>query len=247
MIGKWMASRGVRPGDRDQDVQPDGRGSRTTGSRAPGSGGRSSRASTVSASTRVDLYLAHEFDPDVPLAETRRNIRGTGRAQADQGLGRQQLRRASSSRRCWRAGRPPSCRTRTRCSTAATKRGRGAAVRRVRDRVHAVRPARRRLADREVQARRAGARGLADGDAARPVRASARRGDVRCARPASRRSRTRRGVDPATLAIAWLLAQPQVTAVVVGPRRPEHLEPALTALEHRLSQSDADELGALFE
>ena len=39
----------------------------------------------------------------------------------------------------------------------------------------------------------------------------------------------RRG-DPATLAFAWLLEQPGVTAVVVGPRRPEHLQPALAAL-----------------
>lgn len=36
--------------------------------------------------------------------------------------------------------------------------------------------------------------------------------------------------DPATLAYAWLLEQPDVTAVVVGPRRPEHLAPALAAL-----------------
>jgi aryl-alcohol dehydrogenase-like predicted oxidoreductase len=57
---------------------------------------------------------------------------------------------------------------------------------------------------------------------------------------------TRRGVDSATLAIAWLLAQPGVTAVVVGPRRPEHLEPAVRALEHPLSAADAEEVGALF-
>jgi aryl-alcohol dehydrogenase-like predicted oxidoreductase len=36
--------------------------------------------------------------------------------------------------------------------------------------------------------------------------------------------------DPATEAFAWLFAQPGVTAVVVGPRRPEHLRPALAAL-----------------
>ena len=36
--------------------------------------------------------------------------------------------------------------------------------------------------------------------------------------------------DPATLAYGWLLEQPGVTAVVIGPRRPEHLEPALAAL-----------------
>jgi aryl-alcohol dehydrogenase-like predicted oxidoreductase len=55
-----------------------------------------------------------------------------------------------------------------------------------------------------------------------------------------------RGVDSATLAIAWLLVQPGVTAVVVGPRRPKHLEPALLALEHPLSAADAEEVGSLF-
>jgi aryl-alcohol dehydrogenase-like predicted oxidoreductase len=36
--------------------------------------------------------------------------------------------------------------------------------------------------------------------------------------------------EPATLAYAWLFAQEDVTAVVVGPRRPDHLAPALAAL-----------------
>jgi aryl-alcohol dehydrogenase-like predicted oxidoreductase len=56
-----------------------------------------------------------------------------------------------------------------------------------------------------------------------------------------------RGVEPATLAIAWLLAQSWVTAVVVGPRKPAHLEPALAALELELSQADAAEIAGLFE
>jgi aryl-alcohol dehydrogenase-like predicted oxidoreductase len=57
---------------------------------------------------------------------------------------------------------------------------------------------------------------------------------------------TERGVDPATLAIAWVLGNPQVTSVVVGPRCPEHLEPALAALELRLSQQEREELAKLF-
>jgi aryl-alcohol dehydrogenase-like predicted oxidoreductase len=39
-----------------------------------------------------------------------------------------------------------------------------------------------------------------------------------------------KGTTMAALAIAWLLANPQVTAVIVGPRTPAHLEPALAAL-----------------
>ena len=55
-----------------------------------------------------------------------------------------------------------------------------------------------------------------------------------------------RGVEPATLAVAWLLADPRVTAVVVGPRRPEHLDAAVAALDVELTPVERDELSALF-
>ena len=46
----------------------------------------------------------------------------------------------------------------------------------------------------------------------------------------------RRG-DPATLAFAWLFGDERVS-VVVGPRRAEHLEPALAALANPLSRQE---------
>ena len=52
--------------------------------------------------------------------------------------------------------------------------------------------------------------------------------------------------DTATLALAWLLAQPDVTAVVVGPRNPEHLRSALAALDLKLDEARLDELASLF-
>ncbi len=55
-----------------------------------------------------------------------------------------------------------------------------------------------------------------------------------------------RGVEPTALAIAWVLSHPQVTAVIVGPRRPEHLEPAFAAVELHLSEQERDELAELF-
>jgi aryl-alcohol dehydrogenase-like predicted oxidoreductase len=55
-----------------------------------------------------------------------------------------------------------------------------------------------------------------------------------------------RSVEPAALAIAWVLSDPRVTAVVIGPRRPKHLEPALAALEVRLSAGERDGLAGLF-
>jgi aryl-alcohol dehydrogenase-like predicted oxidoreductase len=55
-----------------------------------------------------------------------------------------------------------------------------------------------------------------------------------------------RGVEPAALATAWVLSHPQVTAVVVGPRRPAQLEPALAALGLRLSPREREQLAELF-
>jgi len=52
--------------------------------------------------------------------------------------------------------------------------------------------------------------------------------------------------DPATLAFRWLLADARVTAVIVGPGRPEHLEPALAALASPLAAGERDELAAVF-
>jgi aryl-alcohol dehydrogenase-like predicted oxidoreductase len=60
------------------------------------------------------------------------------------------------------------------------------------------------------------------------------------------RAATERGVAPATLATAWVLSHPQVTAVVVGPRRPEQLEQALAAVDLQLDPEERDELTGLF-
>jgi aryl-alcohol dehydrogenase-like predicted oxidoreductase len=56
-----------------------------------------------------------------------------------------------------------------------------------------------------------------------------------------------RDTSPAALAIAWLLGDPDVTAVIVGPRRPEQLRPALEALDLQLDPSEREELAGLFE
>ena len=55
-----------------------------------------------------------------------------------------------------------------------------------------------------------------------------------------------RDVDIATLAFAWLLADPRITAVVVGPRRPEQLAPARAALDLEFTPAERDELASLF-
>jgi aryl-alcohol dehydrogenase (NADP+) len=54
----------------------------------------------------------------------------------------------------------------------------------------------------------------------------------------------KRGVPNAQVALAWLLAQPGVTAPIIGASKVSHLEDAVKALELKL---DADELKALAE
>jgi 1-deoxyxylulose-5-phosphate synthase len=54
------------------------------------------------------------------------------------------------------------------------------------------------------------------------------------------------GVSMAGLALSWLLAQDEVTAVVVGPSRPEHLDPVREALELHLDRAEAARLTEVF-
>jgi aryl-alcohol dehydrogenase-like predicted oxidoreductase len=60
------------------------------------------------------------------------------------------------------------------------------------------------------------------------------------------RQAAERGVSMAGLALAWLLATPEVTAVVVGPGCAEHLEPVREALTLDLPAEDRDHLRGLF-
>ena len=56
-----------------------------------------------------------------------------------------------------------------------------------------------------------------------------------------------RGTDMASLALAWVMANPLVTAPIVGPRKPEHLVPAKRAIEIKLSDDERAEIANLFE
>ena len=55
-----------------------------------------------------------------------------------------------------------------------------------------------------------------------------------------------RGVTMAALALAWLLADERITQIVVGPTEPAHLEPVREALAHPLTVHDRGELTTLF-
>jgi aryl-alcohol dehydrogenase-like predicted oxidoreductase len=54
------------------------------------------------------------------------------------------------------------------------------------------------------------------------------------------------GVPPGDVALAWLLANPAITAPIVGPRTMEQLDGAMRALEVKLDDAVLKELDALF-
>jgi aryl-alcohol dehydrogenase-like predicted oxidoreductase len=53
-----------------------------------------------------------------------------------------------------------------------------------------------------------------------------------------------RGTDMASLALAWVMSHPLVTAPILGPRKPEHLEPAKRAMEIKLTDEERDKIAA---
>ena len=57
----------------------------------------------------------------------------------------------------------------------------------------------------------------------------------------------RLGVQPAQVAIAWLLTKPAVTAPIIGATKMEHLEAALAAVDQKLSDDDMRQLESPYQ
>ena len=57
----------------------------------------------------------------------------------------------------------------------------------------------------------------------------------------------RKGVQPAQIALAWLLHRPEVTAPIIGATKLVHLEEAVAALEVQLSAEDMTYLEELYQ
>jgi aryl-alcohol dehydrogenase-like predicted oxidoreductase len=53
------------------------------------------------------------------------------------------------------------------------------------------------------------------------------------------------GVQPATLAVAWVMSHPAITAPILGARSVEQLEPSLAAADYQMSPQQRDQISAL--
>jgi aryl-alcohol dehydrogenase-like predicted oxidoreductase len=243
IIGKWMGSRGVRPRIATKTFNPMGEGQDHGLARSRIGRQIESSLDRLGVDT-VDLYLAHEFDPDVPVAETVATFEGlielklikaygvsnfdAHQLEAVLAIAKPAVLQNSYSLldRADEGGLIQLCLELGIAYTPFGPLAGGWLTGKYKDDEPAPEGSRMAMRPGPYEHLR------------RPETFTALEGLAEIAK--------RRGVDSATLAIAWLLAQPGVTAVVVGPRRPKHLEPALRALEHPLSAADAEEVGALF-
>jgi aryl-alcohol dehydrogenase-like predicted oxidoreductase len=222
MIGRWIRSRGHRPTLTTKTYNPMSAGA--DHGLAPDRIQRQLDGSLQRLGVdSVELYLAHEFDPDVPLGETFGAFASLGAAGKLKGYGAsnfdaQQLRLALST------GAPRALQN----AHSLLERADEAEVLPLCDEQGVAYPADSRMAQRPEPYRALVAEHTFDALEALETFAQAR------------------GATMAGVALAWLLSDDRVTQLVLGPGRPEHLAPLREALESPLSAGEPAELEAVF-
>jgi aryl-alcohol dehydrogenase-like predicted oxidoreductase len=240
-IGRWMAARGVRPRLTTKTFNPMESGA--DHGLKPDRVARQLRSSLDRLGVdHVDLYLAHEYDPDVPMAET---FGAFSAAQADgligaygvSNFGAPQLAAALA------AGAPQAVQNSYSLLTRQDERevlplcaGRSVAYLAFsplaggwltgKYRRGAPYPAGSRMTQRPEPYTEFATGPTFDAlDRLQAIAAS-------------------RGTSLAGLALGWLLGDDRITQVVIGPGRPEHLTPAAEALRQPVTGAERTEIEA---
>ena len=237
-IGRWIATRGVLPGLTTKTFNPMSAGADR--GLAPERLTRQLRSSLERLGTgRVELYLAHEFDAGVPLARTFAAfeaavadglVLGYGVSNFDAG----QLRAALA------AGRPSAIQN--SCSLLTPEdAGLLALCSGHKVAYQAFGP----LAGGWLTGKYRRGEPFPDGSRMTQRPGPYQRFRSRSTFDALERlgvAAAARGLSMAGLALAWLLADPRVTQIVIGPGRPAHLAPVAEALAHPLTGGERAEI-----
>jgi 1-deoxyxylulose-5-phosphate synthase len=241
-IGRWMSSRGVRPVLITKTFNPVREGG-DHGLRPE----RIARALRESLDrlgvSRVDLYLAHDFDPDVPLADSLGAFEAARAAGAIRAYGVSNLDAAQLAA-CLEAGEPRAIQN----GYSLLDRG---------DERELIPLAARRQVAYVAFSPLAGGWLTGKYRAGEPFPAGSRMtqrpepyagfvsGRTFDALARLDAIASRRGTSMAGLALAWLLADERVTQIVIGPGRPGHLRPVREALDHPLMPDERAEVGTV--
>jgi aryl-alcohol dehydrogenase-like predicted oxidoreductase len=234
-IGRWIRSRGVRPRLTTKTFNPMQAGA--DHGLGPDRIARQLRSSLDRLGVdQVDLYLAHDYDPDVPLSET---LGAFGAAQADGLIGAYGVSNFDA-----------------RQLAAALAAGAPQAIQNsysllARQDELAVLPlcAERGVAYLAFSPLAGGwltgkyRRGVPYPDGSRMTQRPEPYQEFVADRTFEALARLEaiaagRGTSMASLALAWLLADDRVAQIVIGPGRPEHLAPVADALAHPLTQQE---------
>lgn len=236
-IGRWITARGVRPTLTTKTFNPMRAGA-DRGLRPERIGRQLATSLERLGVGSVELYLAHDFDPDVPAGET---FGAFEQAQANGLIGAYGVSNFTAAQLAGALehGRPRAIQN----SYSLLDRGDGAGLIPL-------------CAEREVAYLAFGplAGGWLTGKYRRGEpyppgsRMSQRPGPYReLVSDATFGTLERlagvaagRGTSVAGLALAWLLADARVSQVVVGPARPDHLGAVTEALAHPLTPDEAD-------
>lgn len=244
-LGRWLASRRVR----DELVITTKVGNAV----GPGPGDRGLSAAHIRTQVeeslgrlrtdRVDLYLTHLHDPATPLEETigafdelvrAGKIRNYGLSNADALLLTEAVAIAD------RAGLRPPINLQTGHSLldpAAAGTLKACAASGVG--VTAYSPLAGGWLARDYrpdQPYPAGSRMTLRPEPYRDIERQASAGVI----DALRDHAARRGIALPVLALSWVLSDPAIAAAIIGPRAPEHLAPAIAALDHPLGNGDRE-------
>jgi aryl-alcohol dehydrogenase-like predicted oxidoreductase len=242
-IGRWIASRGVRPQLTTKTYNPVRAGADS--GLAPERIARQLQASLHQLGVdQIDLYLAHDFDPDVPLAQTL----GAFQAAQDSGLiGSYGVSNfdAAQLAAALAAGKPRAIQN---CYSLLTRQD-----------ARELLPlcARRGVAYLAFGPLAGGwltgkyQRGATFPAGSRMTQRPEPYQDFLAEETFGMLDRlqavaTSRGSSMAGLALAWLLADDRVTQIVIGPGRPAHLAPVREALDHPLTEAEQSEVGSVF-
>jgi aryl-alcohol dehydrogenase-like predicted oxidoreductase len=242
-IGQWMTSRGVRPQLTTKTFNPMTAGA-DHGLDPERIAARLAESLERLGVDQVDLYLAHDFDPDVPLADSlaafesaqaEGRIRGYGVSNFDAvqladalAVAAPQVVQNSYALLARQDEREvlPLCARRGVAYQAFSPLGGGWLTGKYRRGEQY--PAGSRMTQRPEPYQ-----GLAADQTFDAL------GELdRIAR--------RLGISMAGLALAWLLADDRVTQIVIGPGRPDHLHPVVEALECPITADDRAAIGEAF-
>ncbi len=243
MIGRWCAARGVRPAITTKTFNP-----MTAGADHGLAPERIERQLAASldrlATDRVDLYLAHEYDPDVALEDTIGAFEAARAAGSIGAYGVSNFDAAQLARAA--AVGAPAC---VQNAYSLLDRGDEDAVLGVCAQTDVAYAAFGPLAGGWLTGKYRRGQPFPGGSrmTQRPEPyAHFVRDGVFDALETLERIGRERGVSMAGMALAWLLGEPRLTAVVVGPTRPDHLEPVREALANPLDAATRDALSRIF-